>query len=73
MTCLTDLYNQDGVIEMQEIKEQPPTYAAGATSTVSTIQASFTQPSSSDSYQLQNQVRQVVMKKYPSGLFHPNG
>lgn len=76
MTGAADLYKQDGVLEMQHNKnrlEAASYHASGATSVISKISASFTQPSASDAYHVQQRVRTVVMKKYPSHLFSSNG
>lgn len=78
MTCAADLYMQQGVLEMRglEVGSEElgfPIHARGATSKVTRIKASFTQPSSLSFYDQKKQDRDVVMKKYPAGLFHANG
>ena len=76
MTAAADLYKQDGVLEMQHNRNRPEAasyHASGATSVISKISASFTQPSASDAYQMQQRATTVIMKKYPSHLFSSNG
>lgn len=78
ITSIADLYTQDGVLEMKELKAGSkeldfPVRATGATSKVVTVEASFTQPSELNYYSLRSKRRQVVMKRYPPGLFHANG
>lgn len=76
MTAAADLYKQDGVLEMQHNQnwqEAAVYHDSGATSVISKISASFTHPSASEAYHVQQGVRLVVMKKYPSHLFSSNG
>lgn len=76
MTVAADLYKQDGVLEMQHSRdrlEAASHHASGTTSVISKISASFTQPSASDAYKVQQRERTVVMKKYQSHLFSSNG
>lgn len=77
MTCAADLYSQTDVLEMEEStpdnESDQAVHSSGATSTVSTITTSYTQPSNSNAYTVRNIKQRVAIKKYDTGLFHANG
>lgn len=75
MTTLANLYDQDDVLEMQETKkiESGLDSDHGATSTVSTITTSSTQPSYVDSHETLRFKMEVVMKSYSANLYHIDG
>jgi len=77
MTCVSELYSQEGVLEMKEIKSSSetafPIHASGAVSSVSRLNATFTQPSDLHFNELKSLTQNVIVKRYPGTLFHPSG
>jgi hypothetical protein len=81
MTCATDLYSQEGVLQMRDFvkdsdsaaKRDLPASASGAISSVEPIKASFSRPSESSSYHYEIKTKRAIVKRYPGPLFNANG